>query len=105
MPWEHDSKRKRELPPDWAATRRRILKRDGGVCRQWLKDSDGNWFQCKAPANQVDHKKRGNDHSDANLQALCEEHHKRKTNRESREARAEIRNRLRRPVERHPGML
>nr|WP_244879670.1 HNH endonuclease [Micromonospora aurantiaca] len=60
--------------------------------------------RCNAPANQVDHIQRGDDHRDANLQALCTYCHGQKTAAEAAEARR-ARPRRERPSERHPGSL
>lgn len=94
------SQRKSGLPADWTRRRVRVLRRDGYRCQ--ARDSMG--IQCGAPANQVDHIRRGNDHSEENLQALCEWHHNQKSSREGVEARGPRPSR-RRPPERHPGML
>lgn len=59
MPWATSDRRSR-LPSDWPATRRRILKRDHGICHV-----------CGRPgADQVDHLEAGDDHSDDNLAAI-----------------------------------
>lgn len=71
------STRRAQLPPNWTSIRRRILQRDRHRCTQ-----------CGAPANQVDHITPGNDHSDANLRALCHDCHQAKTKVESAQARA-----------------
>lgn len=98
MAWS-DSKnpRSQRLPADWQQRRNRILRRDGHTC-----------VLCDAPANQVDHIRPGDDHSDGNLQSLCFACHARKTKQESAAARgAASRARAaarKRPVERHPGL-
>lgn len=103
MSYRDGSWRSRPLPAGWGAIRRRVLERDGGVC-QWIDDS--GW--CGLPANQVDHIDRHGDDGLANLQALCEVHHARKSASEggvaAAESRREIWRRLRKPPERHPGM-
>lgn len=54
------STRKQRLPRDWPAIRRRILDRDGHRCHI-----------CGRPgADEVDHIRAGDDHSDANLAAI-----------------------------------
>ena len=108
MSWETSDRRSR-LPANWGAIRRRILRRDGERCT-WIDWIDGKRVRCPARATDVDHIRRGDDHGDANLRSLCEAHHDRKTAREAaagmtaaaRRKRAEIRKRLRRPVEEHP---
>jgi 5-methylcytosine-specific restriction protein A len=59
--------------------------------------------RCTAPADEVDHIVRGDDHSYANLASICLDHHKQKTAREAAEARRRTSNR--RPAERHPGLV
>lgn len=98
------SNRRSELPPDWARTRKRILRRDSHEC-QWVIEDHG---KCLRPANEVDHRKPGGDHSDANLRALCTWHHQKKSSREGAAAsaiqRRVIKNKFRRS-EPHPGTL
>lgn len=82
MAWD-TSNRKAELPYDWAARRIRVLRRDGYKCQ--ALDSQG--IMCGHAANQVDHKERGNNHDEDNLQSLCRWHHARKSSQEGAEAR------------------
>jgi 5-methylcytosine-specific restriction enzyme A len=89
------SDRRSRLPPDWKARRLRVLVRDGWRCR-----APG----CGARATDVDHVERGDDHRDANLQALCVRHHREKTAREGVEARR-LRGRKRPDREPHPGLV
>lgn len=100
MPWS-TSDRKERLPKDWARIRLRILRRDGYRCRHQQVPGAP---RCGRPANQVDHIIPGDDHRDANLQALCAWHHARKSSREGVEARAPRPTRAR-PPEPHPGAL
>jgi 5-methylcytosine-specific restriction endonuclease McrA len=97
-------RRSAPLPKGWHRIRGRILKRDGRVC-QWPLGTGGI---CGEPANQVDHKigaaQGVDDHSDANLWALCQWHHDRKTGREASAVAHALPPRAR-PVEAHPGML
>lgn len=95
--WE-GSDRCGELPADWAKTRAAIWRRDAGRC-QW-PGPDG---PCGWAGRDVDHKQRGNDHSDANLWVLCGWHHDRKTAREGNQARTRVSRQ--RPAERHPGLI
>lgn len=103
MSWTNSTRRDR-LPPDWESIRRRILRRDGRMC-QWVL-TDGT--MCLDSATEVDHKQRGDDHRDANLQALCPMHHARKSAGEGGEAKAshmqKMDKRFRRSEE-HPGAL
>lgn len=93
-----DSRRKHELPDDWPQRRAHVLQRDEHRCR-WREHGT----VCGKHANQVDHIRPGNDHSFANLQALCSEHHALKSSREGTAARWQ--ERMRRPAERHPGLI
>jgi 5-methylcytosine-specific restriction endonuclease McrA len=98
--WQGSTRRDR-LPKNWPAIRARILKRDGYACQH--QHDDG--IRCGAPANQVDHIINGDDHSDSNLQALCEPHHKAKSAREGSRAAHARRIPRNRPPEKHPGLL
>jgi len=98
MGWE-TSNRKAELPHDWATRRVRVLRRDAYRCR--ARDSTG--LVCGAPANQVDHIERGNNHDESNLEALCRWHHARKSAQEGVAARRP-RPRQQRTPEPHPGL-
>lgn len=99
MAWD-TSNRRAELPPDWAARRVRVLRRDSYRCQ--ARDSLG--AMCGALANQVDHIKPGTDDDYDNLQSLCRWHHGRKSSAEGNAAR---RPRLTqaRAAEAHPGTL
>lgn len=91
MGWQGSNRRAR-LPADWPTRRARILDRDGHRCQ-----SPG----CDAPATDVDHIERGDDHNDRNLQALCHVHHASKSSAEGHAARP----RARRESAPHPGLL
>ncbi len=94
-----DSNRRDELPPNWhSELRPYVLQRDAYRCR-W----DEGGHICGHHANQVDHIRPGNDHRPSNLQALCEHHHAVKSSREGNAAR--WRETVRRPPERHPGLI
>ncbi|SCE84140.1 HNH endonuclease [Micromonospora viridifaciens] len=99
MTWEGSDRRAR-LPRNWSTVRARILRRDGYRCRQVFSTGE----RCGAPANQVDHVQRGDDHRDENLQALCAYCHGQKTAAEAAAARRPRPTR-RRTAERHPGDL
>lgn len=89
------SNRRQRLPANWTSTIvPRILARDGRICHV-----------CKGPgADAVDHKLRGDDHSDANLAAIHDRvppHcHRTKSAREGVNARDQAN----RPPEPHPGL-
>ena len=95
-PWE-GSDRRRRLPKNWPHIRRAVLARDGGVCQGHGLSTDG---ACKRMANQVDHIVRGDDHSMANLQALCQSCHTVKSSREGGQSYTP----RTRPTRRHPGL-
>ncbi|MDH6625710.1 5-methylcytosine-specific restriction protein A [Streptomyces sp. LBL] len=99
MAWAGSTRRAR-LPKDWARTRRRILRRDNHACQ--TRFSDGR--MCGAPANQVDHVVPGDDHGDANLQALCQWCHTHKSSSEGGTAAALTRVRTDRPKPTHPAL-
>lgn len=100
MSWE-TSNRKEELPDDWETLRRRILERDHYRCTWRLPSGK----RCPRRANQVDHRKPGDDHSPQNLQSLCEHHHGRKSAREGYTAKRAMKRSRVRPAETHPGTV
>ncbi|MEU1037711.1 HNH endonuclease [Streptomyces sp. NPDC005907] len=99
MAWTGSTRRAR-LPKDWPRTRRRILRRDGHACQ--TRFSDGRL--CGLPATQVDHIEPGDNHSDANLQALCTWCHNHKSAQEGGTASALTRVRTHRPAPTHPAL-
>ena len=96
-----DSDRRARLPRDWNTRVQRVKERDGYRCV--ARDERG--VRCANKGTDVDHIKPGDDHSYANLQLLCGEHHKAKTQREAQQGRAREAARYRYPTERHPGLL
>lgn len=74
-PWA-GSTRRQQLPRGWGRLRRLVLRRDP-VCR----------ICGVAPSTEVDHIRRGNDHSLDNLRGVCGPCHKEKTQREAADAR------------------
>ncbi|MFD6638315.1 HNH endonuclease [Micromonospora chalcea] len=78
----------------------RVLRRDGYRCRQVFSTGE----RCGAPAGEVDHIERGDNHDPSNLQALCTYCHGQKTAGEAAQARRP-RPRRERESERHPGEL
>lgn len=86
----------RPMPRGWSMLRARVLVRDDYRCRR-----------CGAFANQVDHvipRSRGGPDTMANLESLCETHHRAKSNDEAAQARGVGALRFR-PVEKHPGLI
>lgn len=96
-PWAGSTRRQR-LPADWAkpgGPRDRVLSAPGGrVCALRFRDI------CVGYATEVDHKKRGDDHSDANLQPACQPCHAHKSAQEGAAARPQEK----RPPEVHPAL-
>lgn len=102
MPAWKNSTRRDRLPADWPRRRRRIQRRDGGLC-QVVEDG----VKCLRPASDVDHVLAGDDHSDENLQCICDWHHKSKSSSEGGAALARKRKAVRqsfRRTEAHPGL-
>ncbi|QPB09759.1 HNH endonuclease [Streptomyces phage Shaeky] len=84
MAWS-TSNRRSELPRNWDALRKRVIRRDMGMCRGVLDEG----ALCGNPGTEVDHIRPGDDHTLGNLQLLCHTCHARKTHAESRAARAQ----------------
>ncbi|GGO42316.1 hypothetical protein GCM10012287_02900 [Streptomyces daqingensis] len=95
------SDRKARLPSNWAKLRLRVLRRDGHRCVHTFSRGQ----RCIADATDVDHIKAGDDHSLSNLQSLCREHHKLKTQQEAQEGKRRADARARYPEAKHPGLL
>jgi hypothetical protein len=93
------STRKARLPANWAQLRRLVLERDGWQCT--ATDPPGR--RCGRPARQVDHITPGDDHTPANLRALCDWHHARKSSAEGNASRWRVKEK--REPERHPGLI
>lgn len=70
------SNRKARLPKGWQRIRRRILRRDP-ICQLCGINQ----------STQVDHITPGDDHSDSNLQGVCDHCHRRKSSEEGRKAK------------------
>lgn len=96
IPWAGSGRRSR-LPADWdkpSGPRQRVFARpDGRVCAL-------RFDCCIGYATEVDHKRRGDDHSDGNLQPACRPCHAKKSAMEGAAARVP----LRRPPEEHPAL-
>ena len=94
-----DSSRRPNNPPGWKETRALVLRQAGHLCQALPP--------CTYPATQVDHivnLASGGTHDLNNLQALCDWHHKRKTQQEAANARGP-RQRETRAQSAHPGII
>lgn len=94
MAWAKESRRRKELPANWAALRRRVLERDNHTC-----------VLCGKKATHVDHIKRGGDHSSLNLRALCQTCHMARTGRDGGRTQRKPKPSTKRLAEQHPGWL
>jgi 5-methylcytosine-specific restriction protein A len=103
MGWETSDRRGR-LPGNWDQLRRKVLRDAKHACQVKL----GPGRICGKHATEVDHIRAGDDHSFANLRAICSDCHGRKSSAEGnaarRQRRKEISQRFRR-TEQHPGLL
>lgn len=97
--WEGSDRRAR-LPADWPKRVAKTKHLAKNRC-QWILESGR---RCPRKGTDCDHIIHGDNHSQANLQLLCEAHHSIKT---SREARAALARRKITPREEppHPGAL
>ncbi|GIG63629.1 hypothetical protein Lfu02_80010 [Longispora fulva] len=93
------STRAQQLPPDWPRRRARVLVRDGYRCTTITEYDE----RCTEPADEVDHIRRGSDHSLSNLASICSWHHAKKSAREGATAARFARPSRYRPAEPHPG--
>lgn len=90
-----------QQPGNWKTTRRRVMARDDGRCF------------CGEPAVTVDaitpDAEGGSHEDDANLRAICQEHHDAKTKAEAARGRARARAKRRAvtrlPTEAHPSRI
>ena len=95
MPYRADYIR----PPGWDATKRRIMRRDHGICHV-----------CGKPgANEIDHVVphfEGGSHDDSNLAPIHKDPcHKRKTSAEQQRGKRAKAPPKTRPTEQHPGLI
>ncbi|MCA2331619.1 HNH endonuclease [Mycobacterium avium] len=94
--WASTSRRHAELPANWPAIHDQVLREARWLC-------EIGWSGCLVEATEVDHKKRGNDHSRSNLQAACSWCHGQKSSAEGVAQRRKLKAQRSRPTERHPG--
>jgi 5-methylcytosine-specific restriction enzyme A len=94
-PWSGTTRRA-SLPANWRTIRRQILDRD-----EWQCTDVTTGQRCTERATEVDHIGDRDDHSPANLRALCTPHHRSRSGRQGAAARP----RASRPSEPHPGLL
>lgn len=76
------SRHERGYGTEWDKTRRRILERDAGICQQCLRDHG-----LVHAGSEVDHivpKAEGGTDDDDNLQTICRDAHRMKTQAEAR---------------------
>jgi 5-methylcytosine-specific restriction endonuclease McrA len=85
---------------NWPVLRRRVPRRDGYACQTRF----GEGQLCGREATDVDHIVPGDDHSMANLRALCGWCHARKSASEGGRAAALTRVRTERPKPIHPAL-
>lgn len=84
-----------KLPDDWNTLRAAVLIRDNHMCQNPRHGGK----KCPNKATEVDHIKRGDDHSLSNLQAICRICHGRKTQAEGQQQKLDN---VLRPKEKHP---
>ena len=97
----HTSRRRDSLPPDWKQRRAKARTRAGGICEH--RDKHGT--RCTRQGRDCDHIRDRNNHDLSNLQWLCTDHHKQKTQREARAAQhAKYTAAKKRTPEAHPGI-
>ncbi|WP_326664451.1 HNH endonuclease [Streptomyces sp. NBC_00385] len=101
-PWAGSSRRE-SLPRGWERLRRRVIRRDGGVCTALY--SDGR--RCELPGTDVDHvipHSLGGSDLLENLQLLCPFHHRAKSSSEGGTAAALTRKSVHRKPSTHPAL-
>jgi 5-methylcytosine-specific restriction protein A len=94
------NKQPNKLPHNWKALREIIAERAGYQCQDTMRDGT----RCPDKGTECDHIvniRAGGTHDIDNLQWLCQWHHKRKTSKESQEARIAVS--MWRKPETHPG--
>lgn len=96
MSWA-SSRRRYRLPANWAEIRRPVLEEAGWICEVRMEGV------CVGRANEVDHIRRGDDHSRGNLRAICHKCHAKKSSAEGNARKRELRALRNRPEQRHPG--
>lgn len=118
MTWQ--GKRRKQLPSNWGAIRKRVLERDGYRCTHITPSANtapvnGVVFgiipmRCTERATEVHHINGPTDHRLESLRAICSYHHNLETQAEAAEARDKARalnppvNPRLRPKSKHPGL-
>lgn len=97
MSWAGSDRRDR-LPADWKRRAARIRRRDPYCKCAGCPKCSSFKLGCHLATTDVDHIVAGDDHSDGNLQGLCNPCHKHKTGAERERITR------RRPTGRHPGL-
>lgn len=98
----------RPLPSNWTAIRAQVHRRSGRKCEVKVPAPRGRvglWKCGRYADGGVDHIDRHGPHELWNLQDTCKAHHDRKTQQEAQEAKQVIRDKGKRPPERHPGEI
>lgn len=93
------SNRRSQLPTNWPRLRAVVRARAGGRC-----EHQQHGVRCDATGTDCDHRDDPDNHHPNNLQWLCDDHHKTKTQAEAQAAAAAIRAAARRPRLAHPGL-
>lgn len=97
MAWGQRSRRRAELPPNWATLRLSVLERDGYQCQ--IRGP-----RCALTANEVDHVGDRHDHRPEALRSACHPCHAQHTAEQAQAARPSRPSRIR-PVDKHPGLF
>jgi 5-methylcytosine-specific restriction endonuclease McrA len=94
--WE-TSRRRQRLPENWHDIRLPVLRDADWICELQLEGV------CRGTATDVDHIRRGDDHSRENLRAVCFRCHAKKSSMEGHARKKELSQLRKRRQERHPG--
>lgn len=95
MPWDNQSRRRSQLPPNWAALRLACAEAAGWQCQATTQQG----LRCTHPGNEAHHPHPDNH---THLIWLCPFHHNIETQKQARAARTYVTQA--RPKEPHPGL-